>query len=112
MKLNIAIAAALAALTLTTPALATDSTMFTINHLNQSAGASSDRIVVGPNGPTLGTSVSSMGDTAIGAAINHFNASVDSAGERVNSATVTLFPSEPAHGADIFEQMRLEDDDN
>jgi hypothetical protein len=51
-----------------------------------------------------------MGDTAIGAAVTHFNASLDSAGDRVNKDTVTVFSGAPA--ADIFEQLRLADDDN
>jgi UDP-glucose 4-epimerase len=51
-------------------------------------------------------------DNAIGAAIGHFNASIDSAAERVNADTVTVFSGGPAYAADIFEQLRLADDTN
>jgi hypothetical protein len=112
MKLSITLAAAALAASFAAPVLAADSTLFAIDHFNQSADASSDRISVGPNGPVLGTTVSSMGDNAIGAAVTHFNASLDSAADRVNKDTVTVFSGTPAHAADIFEQLRLADDTN
>jgi hypothetical protein len=112
MKLSMTLAAAALAASFAAPAIAADSTLFAIDHFNQSADSSDDRISVGPNGPVLGTTVSSMGDTAIGAAVTHFNASLESAGDRVNKDTVTVFSGGPAHAADIFEQLRLADDDN
>ena len=112
MKLNIAFATTVAAASLATSALAVDSTQFAIDHFNQSADTSEERISVGPNGPVLGTTVSSIGSNGIGAAISHFNASIDSAGERLNSDTVTVFSGGPAYAADIFEQLRLADDDD
>jgi hypothetical protein len=112
MKLSMTLVAAALAAAVAAPAIAADTTDFAIQHFNQSADASSDRISVGPNGPVLGTTVSSMGDTAIGAAVTHFNASLDSAGDRVNKDTVTVFSGGPAYAADIFEQLRLADDDN
>jgi hypothetical protein len=112
MKLSITLAAAALATSFAAPVLAADSTLFAIDHFNQSADASSDRISVGPNGPVLGTTVSSMGDTLIGAAVGHFNASLDSQSDRINKDTVTVFSGTPAHAADIFEQLRLADDDN
>jgi hypothetical protein len=112
MKLSITLAAAALATSFAAPVLAADSTLFAIDHFNQSADASSDRISVGPNGPVLGTTVSSMGDTAIGAAVGHFNASLDSQSDRINKDTVTVFSGGPAYAADIFEQLRLADDDN
>jgi hypothetical protein len=42
----------------------------------------------------------------------HFNASLDSQSDRINKDTVTVFSGTPAHAADIFEQLRLADDDN
>jgi hypothetical protein len=112
MKLSITLAAAALATSFAAPVLAADSTLFAIDHFNQSADASSDRISVGPNGPVLGTTVSSMGDTSIGAAVTHFNASIDSQADRINKDTVTVFSGTPAHAADIFEQLRRADDDN
>jgi hypothetical protein len=53
-----------------------------------------------------------MGNNAIGAAVSQFNASIDSAGERINADTVTVFSGGPGLRADIFEQLRLADDDN
>ena len=112
MKLSMTLAAAALAASVAAPALAADSTQFAIQHFNQSADASTDLITVGPNGPVLGTTVSSMGDNAIGAAISRFNASLDSVGDRVNADTVTVFSGGPAYAADICEQLRLADDDN
>jgi hypothetical protein len=94
MKLSMTLAAAALAASFAAPAIAADSTLFAIDHFNQSADSSDDRISVGPNGPVLGTTVSSMGDTAIGAAVTHFNASLESAGDRVND-TVTVFSGGP-----------------
>jgi len=53
-----------------------------------------------------------MGDTAIGTAISLNNASIDSVSERVTADSVTVFSGQPAHGAEIFEQLRLADDTN
>jgi hypothetical protein len=73
----------------------------------------SDRISVGPNGPVLGTTVSSMGDTAIGAAVTPLQRLArQRRSDRVNADTVTVFSGGPAYAADIFEQLRLADDDN
>ena len=55
------LAAALAAAT-AVPAVAADNVRFVIDELNMSADTSSDLISVGPNGPVLGTTVSSRGD--------------------------------------------------
>jgi hypothetical protein len=44
--------------------------------------------------------------------VGHFNASLDSQSDRINKDTVTVFSGTPAHAADIFEQLRLADDDN
>ena len=113
MKLSLTLVAAALAASVAAPALAADSTQFAIDHLNRSADTVEQRITVGPNGPVLGTTVSSMGDNAIGAAISHFNASQDVISDRVNADTVTVFSGGPAHAADIFEQLRaasLEDE--
>jgi hypothetical protein len=112
MKLSLTLVAAALAASVAAPALASDSTLRAIELFNQSADASTDVISVGPNGPELGTTVSSMGNNAIGTAVSQFNASIDSVGDRVNADTVTVFSSTPAYGADIFEQLRLADDDN
>jgi len=112
MKFSLTLAAAALAASVAVPAFAADSTQFAIQHFNQSADTSSDRISVGPNGPALCTTVASMGDDAIGVAVRNFNASIDSAADRVNSETVTVFSGEPAYAADIFEQLRLADDTN
>jgi hypothetical protein len=112
MKLSLTLAAAALAASVAAPVLAADSTDFAIQHFNQSAENASDRISVGPNGPNVGTTVASMGDNAIGVAVRTFNASIDSAAERVNAETVTVFSGEPAYAADIFAQLRLADDTN
>lgn len=112
MKLSMSLAAAALAATVAAPALAADSTLFAIDHFNQSADNGAELISVGPNGPVLGTTVSSMGGSAVAATINHFNASVDSASDRIDADTVTVFSGAPAHAADIFEQLRLADDTN
>ena len=62
MKFSLTVAAAALAASVAAPAFAADSTQFAIQHFNQSADTSSDRISVGPNGPALGTTVASMGD--------------------------------------------------
>lgn len=102
--------AALAAAT-ATPAFATDAS-FVIDKLNMGADGGSDVIQVGPNGPVLGTSVSTRGDSAVAFAIRHFNESIDSGADRIDAATVTSFSGTPAHGAEIFEQLRRADDTN
>ena len=112
MKLSLTLAAAALAASVAAPALAADSTQFAIDHFNRSADTASERIVVGPNGPVVGTTVSSMGNNAIGAAVSQFNASIDSAAERINADTETVFSGGPAYAADIFEMLRLADDDN
>ncbi|MCU4652380.1 hypothetical protein N8I71_06030 [Roseibacterium sp. SDUM158016] len=94
------------------PALAADNARFVIDQLNMSADSGSDLISVGPNGPVLGTTVSSRGDSAIAASVRQYNASIDSAGQRINGDTVTVFSGTPAYAADIFEQLRLADDSN
>ena len=104
------ITAALVAAT-SAPAFATDAS-FVIDKLNMGAAGGSDVIEVGPNGPVLGTSVSTRGDSSVAFAVRHFNASVDSAADRINADTVTAFPGTPAHGAEIFEQLRRADDTN
>jgi hypothetical protein len=113
MKLSITLAAAALATSFAAPVLAADSTLFAIDHFNQSADASSDRISVGPNGPVLGTTVSSMGDTADRCSRGVTSTPrIDSQADRINKDTVTVFSGTPAHAADIFEQLRLADDDN
>ncbi|MBF9059496.1 hypothetical protein HKCCSP123_09920 [Rhodobacterales bacterium HKCCSP123] len=104
------ITAALVAAT-AAPALATEAS-FVIEKLNMSADSGSDAIAVGPDGPVLGTSVSTRGDSSVAVAVRHFNASVDSPADRIDADTVTLFPDTPAHAADIFEQLRRADDSN
>jgi hypothetical protein len=104
------ITAALVAAT-AAPAFANNASLV-IDKLNMGAAGGSDVIEVGPNGPVLGTSVSTRGDGAVAFAVRHFNASVDSAAERIDAETVTSFSGTPAHGADIFEQLRLADDTN
>jgi hypothetical protein len=112
MKLSLTLAAAALAASVAAPALAADSTQFAIDHFNRSADTASDRIAVGPNGPVLGTTVSSMGNSAIGVAISNYNASIDSAAERINADTVTVFSGGPTYAAEIFEQLRAADDSN
>jgi hypothetical protein len=107
MKLHFALAAAVAA-TLAAPAFAQNSLGFAVEHFNESIDSVNERI----DGPVLGTTVSSMRDNAICTAIGLRNGSIDSVNERVNGDTVTLFSGEPAHAAEIFERLRLEDDSN
>ena len=113
MKLSLTLAAAALAATVAAPVLAADSTQFAIDLHNQSADNLSDLAGRGVNGPVFGTTVSSMGDNAIGDAIRNFNGSIDNVSDRVNADTVTVFSGGPAYAADIFEELRrasLEDE--
>lgn len=108
MTRTLALATAVAA-ALSAPAFAGNAD-FVIDHVNMSAEGS-EVISVGPNGPVLGTTVSTMGDSALAQAIEHFNASKD-ASQRIDANTVTVFSGEPAYAADIFEQLRAADDES
>ncbi|MDG4646875.1 hypothetical protein P6F26_00330 [Roseibacterium sp. SDUM158017] len=110
MKRTIITAAILAATAM--PALAADATQQAINHFNLSADSRSDLIAAGPNGPVLGTTVSTRGDEAIAVAVRNYNASVDRAAERIDLNSVTVFSGEPAYGAEIFDELRRADDSN
>lgn len=112
MKLNLTLAAAALAATVAVPAFADSSAQRVIEHINMSADGYSDRIPVGPNGPVLGTTVSTRGDRALEQAIAIYNASTDSAAERIDVNTVSDFSGAPTHAAEIFEQLRLADDSN
>lgn len=110
MKLSMTLAAAALVASFAAPALATDSTTFAIQHFNRSIDSVSDRISNGPNGPVLGTTVSSMGNDALSEAIRIRNESTQRPSDRVNADTVTIFSGEPAYGAAIFAELRLADD--
>ena len=99
---TLAIAAAAAA-TLSAPVLAAVANTVISQH-NMSADLS-EQISVGPNGPVLGTTVSTRGDSALADAIRHLNAD-KRASQRVDSENVTVFSGQPAFAADIFEQLR------
>jgi hypothetical protein len=110
MTRTIIIAALLAAVA--APAVASDTTRAAIAHFNMSADTSADRIPVGPNGPVLGTTVSTRGNDALYEAVRNHNASADSAFDRIDVNTLTVFSGQPAHAADIFEELRLADETN
>jgi hypothetical protein len=108
MKRTLITAAIVAATAM--PALAADNTRAAIDHFNMSADSLSDRIAVGPNGPVLGTTVSTRSDDALYRTVRNYNASVDSVSERIDLDSVTVFSGEPAYGAEIFEELRRADD--
>ena len=110
MTRTIIIAALLAATAV--PAAAADGVREAIAHFNMSADSSADRIPVGPNGPVLGTTVSTRSDAALLQAVRNHNASADRASDRIDVNNLTLFSGQPAYAADIFEQLRLADDSN
>jgi hypothetical protein len=110
MTRTIIIAALLAATAV--PAAAADGVRDAIAHFNMSADSSADRIPVGPNGPILGTTVSTRTNGALFEAVRNHNASADSASDRIDLSNLTVFSGEPAYAADIFEQLRLADDSN
>jgi hypothetical protein len=101
--------ATLAAAIATGPAFA-DPLRTAVEHFNRDIDRQNERIVYdGPTGHTV--TVSAMEGASVATALTHFNRSVDRPNDRIGRAGVTLVPSEPAYGADIFAEMREMDDD-
>ena len=101
---KIAIIAAVAA-TVAAPAFAQSaSTLFAIQHFNQSFDSAGD-IRVAPSGNTSTASVSG----ALGQAFAIQNGSADSAGDlRGTNGVVTIASGTPAYAADIFLRLQAE----
>lgn len=90
------------------PAFAQSALELAVENHNMSANRQSDQIMVSPADITLGTTVSTRGDAARAQAIANYNASADSASDRIDGRFVTVFASEPGHAADIFAQLAAE----
>lgn len=112
MKLSMTLAATALVASFAAPAFAADSVGFGNQDVDRGTEFSSNSFPVGPNGLVLGTTVSTRGNDARAETIRIRNESAARPSDRINADTVTVFSGEPAHGAEIFEELRLADDND
>lgn len=112
MPVSIMTIAIVAAISVTASTAGAESAQdFAYRHFNESAEGAGDRRIA-PTAPAMRVTVSLRGRSALDVAVRRHNADASHASDRIRTTRLSVAPSVPTHGADIFAEMREESREN